>query len=79
VYAVARPDSAALAADEPRLPADTRPAYAPWLGRFEDWILMSDLNGIVARSATKSVLLFPLDGFAANAAWPAGLHTLPAA
>ena len=59
--------------------AATRPAYSPWLGRFEDWILTSDLSGIIARSASKNVLLFPLDGYTANAAWPAGMHLLPAA
>ena len=79
VYAIARPDSAAQAADEPKLAADTPAAFSPWLGLFNEWILVSDVNGIVARSDSKSVLLFPLDGFTANAAWPAGQRTLPVA
>jgi len=79
VYATARPGEPAEPAQEPVLAAATRPAYSPWLGRFEDWILVSDLSGIIARSANKNVLLFPLDGYAANAAWPAGMHLLPAA
>ena len=78
VYPIARPGEPAEAAEEPRLAADTRPAYSAWIGRFEDWILFSDVSGIVALSASKSVLHFPLDGYSANAAWPAGTHLLPA-
>jgi hypothetical protein len=79
VYALAQPDAPAEAAVEPKLAANTAAAFMPWLGRYENWVLVSDLNGIVARSDTKNVLLFQLDGFTANAAWPAGQQLLPTA
>ena len=77
LYALGTPGSEVAVAAEPKLAGNTQPTSVRWLGSFEDWILVADLNGIVARGSSKSVLLFGLDGYTVNAAWPAGRHSLP--
>lgn len=77
LYASGTPDSEAVVAEEPTLAGATRPASDRWLGSFEDWVLVADPSGIIARTNSKNVGLFELDGYAVNAAWPSGARSLP--
>jgi WD40-like Beta Propeller Repeat len=77
LYASGTPGSEVVVAQEPTLAGATQPASDRWLGSFENWVLVADSTGIIARTDSKNVGLVEVDGYAANAAWPSGARLLP--